>query len=78
MLIDAGMTHDQRAASLVPTAGLAIAAAIMTADERGYRPHETLFQERVQHLLKTPPKVLYLHEHWETWLPTSSVARAGF
>jgi putative hydrolase of the HAD superfamily len=26
---------------------------------------------------QTPPEVLHLHRHWETWFPASSVAREG-
>lgn len=64
--------------SLVPTTVSTIAATIMAADERGYRPREALLQDLVQYLpWKTPPKVLHLHKHWETWFPLSSVARAG-
>ena len=50
----------------------------MAADERGYRPREELFCDLVQHLpWQTPPEVLHLHRHWETWFPASSVAREG-
>jgi putative hydrolase of the HAD superfamily len=55
-----------------------IATAILTADERGYRPREELFEELLQRLpWQTPPEVLCLHTHWETWFPASSVARPG-
>ena len=65
---------DQLAPIAVPT----LAAAILTADERGYRPREALFGDLLQQLpWQTPPDVSRLHMHWETWFPASSVARAG-
>lgn len=63
---------------LVPTTASTIAAAILSADERGYRPREALFADLVQRLpWQTPPEVMRLHRHWERWFPVSSVARAG-
>jgi putative hydrolase of the HAD superfamily len=63
---------------LVPTTAPIIAATIIAADERGYRPREEFFRDLVQHLpWQTPPEVLHLHGHWETWFPASSVAREG-
>ena len=63
---------------LAPTTASTIAATIMAADERGYRPREELWRDLVQHLpWQTPPEVLHLHRHWERWFPASSVAREG-
>ncbi len=63
---------------LAPTAVSTIATAILTADERGYRPREELFAELLQRLpWQTPPAVVCLHTHWETWFTASSVARPG-
>jgi len=63
---------------LAPTAVSTIATAILTADDRGYRPREELFGELLQSLpWQTPPEVWRLHTHWETWFPASSVARTG-
>ena len=65
---------DHLAPLTVPT----IAAAILTADERGDRPREALFGDLVQHLpWRTAPEVTRLRTHWETWFPASSVAREG-
>jgi len=64
--------------NLVPTTASTIAADILAADERGYRPREALFADLVQRLpWQTPPEVMRLRTHWETWFPASSVARAG-
>ena len=66
------------AAHLPPMTAPTIAAAILTADERGYRPREALFGDLVQHLpWRTTPEVTRLRTHWETWFPVSSVAREG-
>jgi putative hydrolase of the HAD superfamily len=55
-----------------------IAATIVAADERGYRPREALFAELIQRLpWRAPLEVMRLQSHWETWFPASSVARAG-
>lgn len=63
---------------LVPLAVATIAATIVVADERGYRPREALFGDLVQRLpWRTPPEVKRLQTHWETWFPVSSVAREG-
>jgi len=63
---------------LAPTAVSAIATAILTADERGYRPREELFGALLQSLpWQTPPEIGRLRTHWETWFPASSVARTG-
>ncbi len=63
---------------LAPLAIPTIAATILSADERGYRPREALFGDLVQQLpWQTPPDVMHLHTHWETWFPVSSVARVG-
>lgn len=71
------LQHDF-ADHLASTTAATIAATIVAADERGYRPREELFQDLVQYLpWQIPPAVLYLHRHWETWFPASSVAREG-
>jgi putative hydrolase of the HAD superfamily len=63
---------------LAPIAVPMITAAILTADERGYRPREALFEDLLQQLpWQMPPDVVRLHTHWETWFPASSVARTG-
>lgn len=63
---------------LAPITVPMIAATILTADERGYRPREALFQDLLQQLpWQTPPALVRLHTHWETWFPVSSVARMG-
>lgn len=63
---------------LRPTPVPTITAAILAADERGYRPREALYADLVQRLpWQAPPEVMRLHRHWETWFPVSSVAREG-
>jgi len=63
---------------LVPITAPTIAAAILTADERGYRPRAALFGDLIQSLpWRTAPEVTRLQTHWETWFPVSSVAREG-
>jgi len=58
----------------VPT----LAATILTADERGYRPRETLYTALLQQLTwQQQPEIGRLRTHWETWFPASSVARVG-
>lgn len=55
-----------------------IAATIVAADEGGYRPREDLFAELTERLpWQTPPEVMCLRTHWETWFSASSVAREG-
>lgn len=64
--------------ALAPLAVPTIAATILTADEWGYRPREALFQDLLQQLpWQTPPAVVHLHTHWETWFPVASVVRVG-
>jgi putative hydrolase of the HAD superfamily len=70
--------HRDFADALAPLTVPTIAATILTADERGYRPREALFQDLLQQLpWQTPPEVARLHTHWEAWFPAASVARAG-
>ena len=66
------------AAHVAPIAVPTIAATILTADERGSRPHDALCGDLLPQLLwQTPLDVVRLHAHWETWCPASSVTRAG-
>ena len=70
--------HRDFADALAPLTVPTIAAAILTADERGYRPRDALFQDLLQQFpWQTPPEVEHLHTHWETWFPVASVARVG-
>jgi len=63
---------------LAPTAVSATTTAILTADDRGYRPREELFGDLLQRLpWQTPPDVSPLRTHWDTWFPLSAVAREG-
>jgi len=63
---------------LAPITVPTIAATILTADERGYRPREVLFQDLLQQFpWRMTPDVERLSTHWETWFPASSVARVG-
>ena len=64
--------------ALRPTTVPTIAAVILEADERGYRPREALYADLAQRLpWQAPPEVRHLHRHWERWFPVSSVAREG-
>jgi putative hydrolase of the HAD superfamily len=70
--------HQDFADHLGPMTAPTIAATILTADERGYRPREALFGDLAQHLpWRTLPEITRLQTHWETWFPVSSVAREG-
>lgn len=63
---------------LRPTAVATIAAAILAADESGYRPREALLADLVQSLLWCiPPEVTRLRTHCDIWFSASSVAREG-
>lgn len=63
---------------LAPLPASTIAAAILTADGRGYQPREALFRALLQILpWQTPPDIVRLHMHWEQWFPPSAVAREG-
>jgi putative hydrolase of the HAD superfamily len=73
-------THFQRdfADVLAPLPAATIAAAILTADGRGYQPREVVFQALLQTLpWQTAPDSVRLHTHWEQWFPPSAVARVG-
>jgi putative hydrolase of the HAD superfamily len=55
-----------------------IAAALLTADVRGYRPPEEIWRDFSQRLpWRTVPEVARLRRHWETYFPRSVVARVG-
>jgi putative hydrolase of the HAD superfamily len=63
---------------LASTAVSTIAAALLTADVRGYRPREEIVRDFSQRLpWRTVPDVSRLQRHWETCFPRSVVARAG-
>jgi putative hydrolase of the HAD superfamily len=63
---------------LVPTAVSTIAAALLTADVRGYRPREEILKDFSQRLpWRSAPDVSRLRWHWDTCFPLSVVARVG-
>jgi putative hydrolase of the HAD superfamily len=63
---------------LASTAVSTIAAALLTADVRGYHPREDVLRDFAQRLpWRTIPEVSRLRRHWETCFPRSVVARAG-
>jgi putative hydrolase of the HAD superfamily len=63
---------------LASTTGAAIAAALLTADVRGYRPRAEVWREFLQRLSWcTVPEVSRVQRHWETRFPRSVVARVG-
>src|SRR5438132_11614693 len=65
-------------AHLASTAVSMIAAAMLTADVRGYRPREEILRDFAQRLpWRTAPEVSRLRMHWDTCFPLSVVARAG-
>lgn len=65
---------DHLASTTVST----IAAAILTADVRGYRPREEILRDFSQRLpWRTVPDVSRLRMHWDTCFPLSVVARVG-
>jgi putative hydrolase of the HAD superfamily len=70
--------HGDFADHLAPIAVPTIAATILTADERGYRPRTALFADLLQQLpWHLPPEIARLQTHWEAWFPAASVARVG-
>jgi len=63
---------------LAPTTVASIAAALLTANVRGYRPREEVWRNFLQRLpWRTVPEVSRVRRHWETGFPQSVVARAG-
>jgi putative hydrolase of the HAD superfamily len=63
---------------LASTAVSMIAAAMLTADVRGYRPREEILRDFAQRLpWRTVPEVSRLRMHWDTCCPLSVIARAG-
>jgi putative hydrolase of the HAD superfamily len=63
---------------LASTAVSMIAAAMPTADVRGYRPREEILRDFAQRLpWRTVPEVSRLRMHWDTCFPLSVVARTG-
>ena len=54
--------HRDFADHLAPLAVSTLAATILTADKRGYRPRKALFRDLLQQLpWQTPPEVVRLH-----------------
>ncbi len=65
-------------AHLASTAVSMIAAAVLTANVRGYHPGEELLRNFAQRLpWRTVPEVSCLRTHWDTCFPRSVVARVG-
>src|SRR6266540_4060196 len=63
---------------LASTTVSTIAAALLTADVRGYRPREDVVRDFSQRLpWRTVPDISRLRRHWETCFPRSVVARVG-
>jgi putative hydrolase of the HAD superfamily len=63
---------------LGPLSASGLAAVILAADGRGYRPRAELCGELVRTLpWQTPPEPSLLQTHWETWFPSLTVAREG-
>jgi putative hydrolase of the HAD superfamily len=63
---------------LASTTVSTIAAALLTADVRGYRPREEVLRDFSQRLpWRTVPEVSRVRRHWETCFPRSVVARMG-
>ena len=70
--------QDDFADHLAPTTVASIAAALLTANVRGYRPREEVLRDFLQRLpWRTAPEVARVRRHWETGFPQSVVARAG-
>ena len=62
---------------LTSTTVTTIAAALLTADVRGYRPRTEVWRDFLQRLpWRTMPEVTRVQRHWETRFPRSVVARA--
>jgi len=63
---------------LGPLSASVLAAVILAADGRGYRPRAELCGDLVRILpWQMPPEPSVLQTHWETWFPSLSVAREG-
>jgi putative hydrolase of the HAD superfamily len=63
---------------LASTTVSTIAAAMLTANVRGYYPREEVWRDFSQRLSwRTVPDVSRLRTHWDTCFPLSVVARAG-
>jgi putative hydrolase of the HAD superfamily len=63
---------------LVSTTVSTIAAALLTADVRGYRPRDDVLRDFSQRLpWRSVLDVSCLRRHWETYFPRSVVARVG-
>jgi len=69
--------HDYTA-HLASTTVSSIAAAILAADVRGYRPREEVVRDFSQRLpWRTVPDISCIRTHWDTCFPLSVVARTG-
>lgn len=69
--------HDFRQ-QLDPRASAILAAALLAADERGYRPRAEVSADILQRLpWRDPPSAAELDAHWQAWFPPSAVAREG-
>jgi putative hydrolase of the HAD superfamily len=63
---------------LAPLSASTLAAAIVAADGRGYRPRADLCEALVRTLpWQTPQEAAVLQGHWATWFPSFAVARVG-
>jgi putative hydrolase of the HAD superfamily len=70
--------HSDFANHLASTTAATIAAALLAADVRGYRPCEEVWRAFLQRLSwRTVPEVARVRRHWETCFPRSVVARVG-
>jgi putative hydrolase of the HAD superfamily len=69
--------HRDFTAHLASTTAARIAAAILAADVRGYRPRAEVVRDFSQRLpWRTVPEVSSIQTHWDTYFPRSVVARA--
>ena len=70
--------HSDFADHLASITVATIAAALLRAEVRGYRPRDAVLRDFVHRLpWRTVPDVARVRRHWETCFPQSVVARAG-
>jgi putative hydrolase of the HAD superfamily len=70
--------HGDFMAYLASTTAASIAAAVLAADVRGYRPRAEVLRDFAQRLpWQTVPEISCLRTHWGAWYAQSVVARAG-
>jgi putative hydrolase of the HAD superfamily len=70
--------RDDFADHLASTTVSTIAAAMLRADVRGYRPHAGIWSDFAQRLRwRTVPRLSHLRRHWEAGFPRSVVGRRG-